>query len=244
MRRDEPGKSSAPEATAAIGDGFGAKIRVLLADDYPLLRIGIRTVIDRDPNLAVCGTAGNPGETLEVIAALKPHVVVVAFSLENAATFALMQDARVRQPHAPLLILSFNGNSTLAERAFRSGAKGFMAMTDAAEDVAKAVCRLARGLTYVGTRTGLPATGQLFDATARRSGSGTRAFTNRERQILELTGVGLTPREISETLRVSLKTVESHRENIKQKLGIKNVAKLALYAFQWLQDRKTSEKGA
>lgn len=239
------GKLAVAEAATADGVGSGSigKIRVLLADDYPLLRIGIRTVIEHDRNLALCGTAGTPGETLEAIATLKPDVVVVAFSLMNAATFALIRGARARHEKTPLLVLSFKDDLVLEKRISHSGAKGFIARADAAEGVVEAIHRLAKGLTYVGAKTSLAVAGQLFDAIDQRTGSGTREFTNREQEILELVGSGMTSREIAEALRLSIKTVESHRQNIKQKLGINTATRLAQYAFQWLQSRRAEERG-
>jgi len=232
-------KASTPalEPVAPVGDGH--KIRVLLADDYPLLQIGIRTVIERDQNLMVCGVAGHPGETLEAIATLKPDVVVLAFSLMNVATFTLIKDARARHEKTPLLVLSFKDDPVLAKRVSRSGAKGFIARADAPDCMVEAIRRLARGSTYVGAKTSLAVAGQLFDAIDGKPAGGTRDFTNREQEVLELVGSGLTSREIAEALRLSVKTVESHRQNIKQKLGIRTAAKLAQHAFQWMQSRRS-----
>jgi len=236
MRREDSGKS--PATQPASGSNSGGTIRVLLADDYPLLRAGIRAVIESDRSLSVCGTSGNPGETLEAIAIFKPDVVVVAFSLVSAATFALIRDAHARHEKTPLLVLSVKDDPGLAKRVSRSGASGFIARADAQDCVVEAIHRLARGLTYVGSRTSQAVAGQLFIANSPRPGSGLPVFTNREREILEFIGGGLTPREIAVALQLSVKTVESHRQNIKQKLGIKTAAKLAQHAFQWLQSRR------
>jgi DNA-binding NarL/FixJ family response regulator len=227
--------SSSAEKAGAGGDGGG--IRVLVADDYPLLREGVKRVIERESNLVLCGFASDPSATLDAIAKLRPHVVLIAFPLRSASTFALIREARARYDRTSLLVLSLRDDPVLAKRISSCGAQGFIARGDAPECVVEAIHRLVRGLTYVGARASQMMANQLFDpAPARHEGS--PIFTEREREILELIGNGLTPREIAEALRLSIKTVESHRENIKQKAGLKTAAKLAPYAFQWLQNRR------
>jgi DNA-binding NarL/FixJ family response regulator len=230
-------------ASGTAGAGAdGGKIRVLLADDYPLLREGLRVIIERDRNLLICGLASSPGEALAAIASQKPHVVLLAFSLTSAATFALIREARARHEKIPLLVLSFTDDPVLATRVSRAGAHGYLAPADAPGCLVEAIYRLARGLTYVGAKTSLAVAGDLFDETGRRPEPGLREFTNREQEILELVGSGLTSREIAEALRLSIKTVESHRQNIKQKLGLKTATRLAQYAFQWLHRRQPEER--
>jgi DNA-binding NarL/FixJ family response regulator len=219
--------------------GIGA-IRVLLADDYPLLREGIRCVIERERNVGICGFAGNPPETLAALESLKPDVALIAFSLRSAATFALIKDARLRHEGIPLLVFSFKDDPVLATRVSRSGAQGFIARADPKECVVEAIHQLARGLTYVSPRAGRAIADQMFDSAARHPGPDGRTFTNGEEEILELVGGGFAPREIAEALRLSIKTVEAHRQNIKQKLRINTSARLAQYAFQWVQNRKSN----
>lgn len=228
---------SSAETPVAGGDAGG--IRVLVADDCPLLREGIRSVIGRGHDLLLCGFVDHPDEMLDAIANLKPHVVLIAFALNTTATLALIGGTRARYNRTPLLVLSFKEDPALAKQLSRSGAQGLITRADAAEGVVEAIHRLARGLTYVGAKTSLAVAGQLFDAIDGRPAGGTRGFTNREQEVLELVGSGLTSREIAEALRLSVKTVESHRQNIKQKLGIRTTAKLAQHAFQWMQSRRS-----
>lgn len=244
MKHDEPGRPVGPGRAAAGSDGSGSarKIRVLLADDSPLLRIGIRSVLERDPNLVICGVANHAEETLNAIATHQPDVVVIAFPLASAATLALIRETRLRHEKIPLLALSLNDDPALAGRISRSGAKGFITRTDTTGCVIEAIYRLARGLTYVGAKTSLVLAGQLFDVIDSKPVLRTRDFTSRELEVLELIGSGHAPREIADALRLSVKTVESHRQNIKQKLGIKTAARLAQYAFQWLHSRRQEER--
>ncbi len=229
---------SKAEAAATAGDGGGTS--VLLADDCPLLREGIRNVIGRERNLSICGFAGHPGETLAAIASLKPNVALIAFSLTTAATFALIRDARLRHERTALLVLGLNDSPAMATRVSASGAQGFITRTDGAECLVEAIHRLARGMTYVGPKASLAMADRMFDATTRPLGSNGQSFTGREEEILELIGAGLALREIAGALQLSVKTVESHRQNIKQKLGIDTATRLAQYAFQWVRSRKSN----
>jgi len=219
--------------------GIGA-IRVLVADDYPLLREGIRSVIEREQGLMICGFTNDAAETLAALESLQPHVAIIAFSLRSAATFALIRDARLRHAGTPLLVLSFKDDPVLATRVSRSGAQGFIARADAKECLVEAIQQLARGLTYVSTRASVVMADRMFNSTARHPSPDGRTFTDREEEVLELIGGGFSPREIAEALRLSIKTVESHRQNIKQKLRINTSARLAQYAFQWVQSQKSN----
>ena len=235
------GTESARGSSAPLCAGLppaDTRLKVLLADDYPLLRFATRTLIEREKDLLVCGTASNPADTLEAIARWKPDVVVTAFSLRSTATFELIREMRSRHARTPILVISYKDDPILAKRISRSGATGMMARADAAECVVEAVRRVAQGLPYVSAKTSTALASQMFDPVTNAHSTQQLSFTHREQEILELIGGGLTPREIAEALRLSIKTVESHRENIKQKLGIRTAAKLAPYAFQWLQNRR------
>jgi DNA-binding NarL/FixJ family response regulator len=227
--------------TPVAGDD-GDAIRVLVADDYPLLREGIKSVIEREPGLLLCGFVDNQRETLDAIANLKPQVVLIAFALDTTATLELIRDTRARYNRTPLLVFPFKDDPALVKQLSRSGAQGLIMRADAAGCLVEAIRRLTRGLHYVGAKASQTMADQMFAAPASHpDGSDSQLFTGREEEILDLIGGGFTSREIAESLRLSVKTVESHRHNIKQKLGVKTSARLAQYAFQWLHSRKTHQ---
>jgi DNA-binding NarL/FixJ family response regulator len=202
-----------------------------------LLREGIKSVIQREPELLLCGFADSHGEMLDAIAKLKPQVVLIAFALNTTATLALIRETRARYDRTPLLVLSFEDDPALAKQLSGSGVQGFIARADTAGCLVEAIHRLVRGLNDVGVKASQTMADQMFAAAPQRVGNNSQFFTGREQEILELIGGGLTSREIAESLRLSVKTVESHRHNIKQKLGVKTAARLAQYAFQWLHSR-------
>jgi DNA-binding NarL/FixJ family response regulator len=233
---DSPASAETP-----IAEGDGGAIRVLVADDCPLLREGIKSLIERERNLLLCGFVDHHAEMLDAIANLKPHVVLIAFALNTTATLTLIRETRARYNRTPLLVLTFEDDPALVKQISRCGAQGLIARADPAGCLTEAIRRLTRGLNYVGAKANQTMVDQLFTAVSQRPGSDSQFFTNREQEILELIGSGLTSREIAESLRLSVKTVESHRHNIKQKLGIKTAARLAQYAFQWLHSRRAHQ---
>ena len=196
----QTGNASAPESTAppkAESPGRQTPIKILLADDCPLLRTGIRAVVERDQSLVLCAATGNPSETLDTIARLKPDVVLIAFPLRNVSTFTLIVDVCAHHENTPVLVLSLNDDSLLAQRVSRLGVKGIIARTDTAQCVIEAIRLLARGMTYGITRETQLAVGSKSHNPRQSDRAQAPAFTNRQQQVLESIGAGLTPREIA-----------------------------------------------
>jgi len=227
-----------PPAETSLAGGDGDRIRVLVADDYPLLREGIRSVIERESGLLICGFVGRQGDLPDAIAKLKPQVVLIAFALSTTTTLALIRETRAHHSRTPLLILSFKDDSAPTNQLSRSGAQGFITRADAVGCLVEAIYRLNRGLNYIGAEASQTMADQMFADASQRGNNNSQLLTSREEEILELIGGGLTSREIADALRLSIKTVESHRHNIKQKLGMKTAARLAHYAFQRLHGQK------
>lgn len=214
-----------------------AEFKVLVADDCPLLRLGLTSAIERTPGLSVCGTANSVDEALDGLLTLQPDVTVVAFAGSGASTLALLRAARRRHHRPPILALLPHEDLVLARRLLLAGAWGFIRRSDSPARFLESIQQMAQGKGPVASQAD-----SIANAPAHLMGSGPsssdradHSLTVREQEILELIGNGSTPREIAGILRLSVKTVESHRENIKQKLGIKSAAKLALFAFQWQQ---------
>jgi len=230
-------ESSAAAPTTAVR-GETAPIRVLVADAFPLLREGIQCVVDRQPGLRICGYADHPHEIVEAIANSQPHVVVIACTLSATATFTLIKELRVRYETMPVLLLAFSHDPALAGHLRPFGVHVAMAMTQGPDCLVWEIYRLARGVNCTDVQAGQKVAAPITVLLPEPSGGDSPCFTEREEEILELIGSGLTSREIAKSLRLRVKTVESHRHNIKQKLGFKTAARLAQYAFQRLQSRR------
>jgi DNA-binding NarL/FixJ family response regulator len=209
------------------------KKRILLVDDHPVLRKGLVRLIDSKPEFTVCGEAGNADEAMTLVRTLKPDLVVVDIGLPGASGIDLTKTIRTELPDLPVLILSMHEDALYAARALRAGAKGYIIKQDAIENIAAAMRDALVGQTYISPALA----GQL-----QRDGAGAHAhsrdpislLTDRELEIFQLIGKGREVREISEALQLSPKTVETHRTNIKEKLGLKNARQVARAAVQWV----------
>jgi DNA-binding NarL/FixJ family response regulator len=215
--------------------------RVLIVDDHPIVRQGLRRMIEPEPDLTVCGEAQNEREARAAIRELAPDVVIVDISLEQGDGLELVRDVHAQQPDLPMLVLSMHDEAIYASRLLASGASGYIMKQAASEQLLIALRRVLEGGTYVSEALAAA-------IAARRPESPTRhgepfdpiaQLSNRELQVLSLIGRGLSSRETAETLGVSVKTVESHRQSLKRKLSLTSNAQLLTYSINWYAGRTT-----
>ncbi|MBI5385429.1 MAG: response regulator transcription factor [Verrucomicrobia bacterium] len=212
-----------------------SKARVLLVDDHPIVREGLTRVINAEADLCVCGQAVSHHAALEAAASLQPDVAVVDISLEGSHGLELLKDLQIQHPRLPVLILSMHDEMLYAERALRAGAKGYLMKREPPERLLAAIRKVLKGdLSF------------SDDITSRIINllSGTRGpnqalpierLSDRELQVLERIGQGHSTRQIAATLCVSIKTVQAHREHIKEKLEIKDGTALTRFAVHWVE---------
>lgn len=211
------------------------KMRVLLIDDHPMIRQGLASLINEEANLMVCGEAGSSGQALDLVATLKPNLAIVDISLGEQDGIELIKQVRAQHPEVQLLVLSMHDEGIYAERALRAGASGYVMKVEAAERVMAAIRCVLSGKIYISEKV----TDQMLHRLATRrkdawsSKSPIERLSDRELQIFRLLGAGVRVREIATQLFISVKTVESHRVNIKEKLGLKTSAELLRYAIQF-----------
>jgi DNA-binding NarL/FixJ family response regulator len=216
------------------------KMRVILVDDHPIVRQGLTQLLQHDPDLAVVGEAESPVEALKVIDDLKPDIALVDITLKDASGIELVKDIRVRHPQLPVLVLSMHDESFYAERVLRAGARGYVTKEEAPEKVLNAIKRVLAGEIYVSEKMASRMLSKLVDGRPGTEGFSLERLTDRELEVFELIGQGVGTRNIAKKLHLSVKTIESHRENIKRKLKLKNAAELLQHAIQWVQVEKTS----
>jgi DNA-binding NarL/FixJ family response regulator len=213
--------------------------RVLIVDDHPIVRQGLRRMIDPEPDLIVCGEAQSEREARAAIRKLDPDVVIVDISLAQGDGLELVRDVHAQRPELPMLVLSMHDEMIYAERLLAAGASGYIMKQAASDQLIIALRQVLGGGTYLsealastlgnqeGERTPLP--GASSDPIDRLS--------NRELQVLSLIGRGLSSREAADALGVSVKTVESHRQSLKRKLNLITNAQLLQYAINWYASR-------
>jgi DNA-binding NarL/FixJ family response regulator len=215
----------------------GKKARVLLVEDHPVVRQGLSMLIDDEPDLVVCGGAESIAETMPMIRKLKPDVVVVDITLGDGSGLDLIKDIHDALPNLPILALSMHDESVYAERAMRAGAKGYIMKKEAMDKVMTAIRRVLSGELYVSEKMSARMVGKLINPKAANAGP-VDLLSDREFEVFRLIAEGIGPTEIAQRLSLSVKTIETHREHIKEKLGIKSGAELTRFSIQWAMEHR------
>ena len=233
-----------PSDPMTSSPGATDKTRIFLIDDHPILRQGLANVLNQQKHLCVCGEASEPAEALSAVERLQPDLALVDLSLRSGDGIELLKDLRVRQPRMLTLVLSMHDEALYAERALRAGARGYVMKQEKLERLLLAISRVLSGAIYVSDQVAAHAVQRLAvggnGAAAGGSTEGAKSLdayvqrlTDRELQVFRLIGRGLGTRLIAETLHLSRKTIESHREHIKTKLAFKDGSELIQRAIQW-----------
>ncbi|HEY1760141.1 MAG TPA: response regulator transcription factor [Bryobacteraceae bacterium] len=216
------------------------KSTVFIVDDHPIVRQGLALLINREPDLAVCGDAEEAVSALTRIAQLNPDLVIVDISLNGPDGLDLLKDIRVREPHLPVLVLSMLDESLYAERALRAGAKGYIMKQEATERVLVAIRRILAGDIYVSEQMSSRMLHRFVGGNQVEQQSPISELTDRELEVFRLIGEGHGTRQIAEELHISVKTVESYQAHIKVKLSLKNARELVQRAIQWTAADKSN----
>lgn len=209
------------------------KRKILLVDDHPIVRQGLTEMINSEKDLTVCGTADDLHQALDQIAALNPDLVVVDISLKGSNGIELLKNIKVRHPKMRVLMLSMHDESLYAIRALRAGASGYIMKQEATDKVLTALRQVLKGEVYLSESMEKRMMRQWVGGRAIRSGSPIEDLSDRELEVFGLIGQGHGTRQIAEELHLSIKTIESHRAHIKEKLNLKNAAELVQHAIQW-----------
>ena len=220
--------------------GITRKKRVFVVDDHPIVRQGLALLINREPDLAVCGEAEDAQSALQILPSLNPDIVAVDISLTGPDGLDLLKDIRLRLPGLPVLILSMHDESVYAERALRAGAQGYIMKQEATEKVLVALRRILNHEIYVSERIANRMLQRYIGARDTGRASSVADLTDRELEVFRLIGEGHSTRQIADELHISVKTVESYQAHIKEKLSLRSARELVQHAIQW----SISEKSA
>ena len=209
------------------------KRMIFIVDDHPIVRQGLALLINREPDLAVCGDAEEAGSALDRIEELKPDLVVLDISLNGPDGLDLLKTIRARDPNLPVLILSMMDEVLYAERGLRAGANGYIMKQQATEQVLVAIRRILGGEIYVSERMSNKMLHLFVGGSPAQQSSPVADLTDRELEVFRLIGEGHGTRQIADELHLSIKTVESYQAHIKEKLLLKNGRELVQRAIQW-----------
>jgi len=213
------------------------KSRVLVVDDHSIVRHGLSLLLQREADLEVCGEAGSYDEALARAAELRPDVMLVDITLKDRDGLDLIRELKKALPDARCLVLSMHDEAEYADRALRSGAWGYVMKEDADEVVVQAIRHVLKGEIYVSPAMSSRLIRQLSSTEANPE-SGVASLTERERDVFECLGQGLSTRKIAEKYKLSERTVEVHRANIKRKLGCEDAAQVLREAVRWVETKK------
>ena len=209
-------------------------IQILIVDDHPLVRQGLIGLISTQSDFEVCGEASGIAEAREIAAAVRPDVAIIDLTLKDGNGIELIKEFKDRYSAMKLLVISMHEESLFAERALRAGAAGYVSKHEAIRTVVQAVRTVLEGKLYLSQTMTERMVHMAVRSRADVSRSPIEQLTDREVQIFEMIGQGLTSRQIARHLELSPKTVETHREHIKEKLELKNATELTKHAVQWV----------
>jgi DNA-binding NarL/FixJ family response regulator len=210
------------------------KVRVLVVDDHPFFRRGVAQWLNQRPELMCCGEAGSVAEARQAVAELKPDVVFLDLHLGDGDGLDLTLELSRSYPSIRIVILSHRDEDVYAHRALRAGARGYIMKSEATESVLNAIRTVMRGDIYVSRPVAARALQKLFPDLASSS-PGMERLSDREVQVFQLLGAGCNNHEISATLKISHKTVETYRENLKKKLRLPDANALLGAAKHWVE---------
>src|SRR5450631_4866907 len=218
--------------------------RVLIVDDHPIVRQGLRRVMENEEDLTVCGEAETARDARTAIKELNPDVIIADISLKQGDGIELVRDVRAHYPHLPILVLSMHDETIYAERMLSAGANGYIMKQAASDQFLISLRRVLDGNIYVSEAVGNNMIQKFASGGSYTSANPIDRLSNRELQILHMIGKGMSTRESAHALNLSIKTVESHRQRIKRKLNLNTGTQLVQYAVNWFTGRESGPPGA
>jgi DNA-binding NarL/FixJ family response regulator len=210
--------------------------KVLLVDDHPMVRERLAEALNREPDLRVCGEAEDRHKALEQVERSQPDLAIVDITLKNSDGLELIKDMKARWPRLKVLVVSMHDESLYAERVIRIGAQGYITKQEATRNVLLAVRRVLAGGVFISESV---AERILTRLTNHEKGNAAPedVLADRELQVFELIGRGVTTRQIAKRLNLAVKTVETYRARIREKLNLKDTSDLLRHAICWTHQK-------
>ena len=212
--------------------------KVLIVDDHPLVREGSAQIHRQAGGLEVCGEADRPETALQAVSASKPDVAVVDLALSAGSGLGLIRDLKVWHAGLRILVLSMHDESLYAERVLRAGASGYIMKHEVTDHFVEAIRKVLGGGIYLSERMAARMLAKLAGKEPAGAASSIESLSDRELEVFQLVAQGLTTREIAERLYLSIKTVETHLDHVKAKLGLESSRELVRYAIVWSLERR------
>ena len=227
---DEPQEASRPVA----------KSRVFLVDDHAMFREGMRQLIDREPDLTVCGDVADATEAMQEIRKKMPDLVIADISLSGATGIDLIKNLKAEFEDLPVLVVSMHEESLYAERALRAGAMGYVMKQEPSKTVKVAIRKVLAGDIHLSDKMSATMLAKFMRGSRTAQPlSPIETLSDRELEVFRMLGEGKATRQIAEELNLTITTINSFRNRIKEKLNLKNSTELILHAVQWFHEGLT-----
>jgi len=223
--------SAAPETPSKT---IGAARRLIIIDDHPIFRHGITQLLCDLPGVTICGEAENARTALDVMRRLQPDLALVDVAMPGADGIELIKLMLAEQPKLIILVVSMHDESLYALRALRAGAKGYVMKQQALDNILDAVRKVFDGGIYISPQFSERLIFKAIQSDNSDLGSPVDKLSDREVEVLQLLGRGHTTRDMADELHLSVKTIETHRMHIKEKLGFKKAAEMVKFAVEWV----------
>jgi DNA-binding NarL/FixJ family response regulator len=224
--------TNAKPAKAIVSKPLSSKKRVFLVDDHPIVRQGLAQLLSSEPDFEVCGQGEDVYQSLRAIRDAKPDLCLVDVSLKDGDGIELLKELQAQLPELPVVMLSMHDESLYAERALRAGARGYFMKQEAPPIMLAAIRKVLSGQVHVSDKMGATLLQRMVGGKKSEGKMPMDRLTDRELEIFRFIGDGKTVKEIADKLCLSPKTVEAHREHIKEKLNLKTSAELLRFAIR------------
>lgn len=209
------------------------KYSVFIIDDHAVVREGLAMVINQEPNFEVCGSADDGPIALNQLFDIKPDIIIVDLSLTTSDGLEVIKSVKARYEDILILVLSMREEMVFAERCIRAGASGYVMKSEKPCIIIEAIHKIIKGKIYFSERMTEHVLNKAMNLKSCHDKDVVEALSDREFQVFQMVGNGLTTKLIAEKLNLSVKTIDAFKESMKHKLGLKNASQLAQYAIKW-----------
>jgi len=211
--------------------------RIYIVDDHPLVRQGLSQIVANEADMEICGEAEDSPTAMKGVGEANPDAIIVDISLKGNNGLELIKNLKAIHENIPILVFSMHDETIYAQRALRAGAKAYVMKKESPSKVVEAIRRILKGEIYVSPSVADQVLHQIVNGPGNVSTSPVDRLTDRELEVVQLIGRGLSSREIAESLHLSVKTIESHRAHVKEKLNLRNATELVQFSVQWVDQQ-------
>ncbi len=232
---------SKQKGDSRLGHRASRKKRVFVVDDHPVVRQGVAALIEQESDLEICGEAEDVPQAMKLLRCCKPDLVIADLSLKHSSGLELIAEIRTRYGDLPVLVLSMHDELVYAERVIKAGGSGYIMKGEEPGQVLAAIRQVLGGDIYLSSRIASRILRRFAQGRSPEIASSIALLSDREFGVFQLIAEGMGTRQVAETLHLSVKTIDTHRQHIKAKLGLKDASELTHFAISWMQSTRLSD---